>query len=118
VASSGVGIRRWQVGTNGSVATNDIGTTIVKAGPGTDLNIAPFDVAVDRSNRIYTIQQTFISEDPAYRVFRFAAYDNAVETNADWKIGTADDSFEGAHGLAVDPAGRYLAVAFIGDGNV
>ncbi len=112
------GILRWQVTTNGSVATNDHGTKIVQAGPGSDLNIAPFDVAVDRSNRIYTIQQTFISEDPAYRVFRFAAYGNAVETNADWKIGAADDSFEGAHGLAVDPAGRYVAVAFIGDGNV
>jgi hypothetical protein len=118
IVSGGVGIRRWQVGTNGSVATNDIGTMIVKAGSGSDLNNAPFDVAVDRSNRIYTIQQTLTAGDPAYRVFRFPAYGGTLETNADWKIGNADDTFEGAHGLAVDPAGRYLAVAFIGDGNI
>jgi len=114
----GYGIRRWQVGTNGSVATNDVGTTIVKAGSGSDLNKAPFDVAVDRSNRIYTIQQTLLAGDLAYRVFRFPSYGGTIETNADWKIGNADDTFEGAHGVAVDPAGRYLAVAFIGDGNI
>jgi hypothetical protein len=117
-SDSGVGIRRWQVGTNGSIATNDLGTTIVQAGTGSDLDTAPFDVAVDRSNRIYTIQQTLTAGDPVYRLFRFPAYTGSPETNADWKVGTADDTFEGAYGLAVDPTGGYVAVAFIGDGNI
>lgn len=114
-ANPGVGIRRWQVGSNGSVATNDLGTTIVQAGAGSDLNLAPSDVAVDASNRIYTIQERLGSGDPAYRVFRFPPYAATPETNADWKIGNADDTFQGAHGIAVDRAGRYLAVAFVGD---
>jgi hypothetical protein len=117
-APAGVGIRRWQVGTNGVVATNDTGTTIVQAGLGSDLTIGPFDVAVDTSNRIYAIQQTLISGDPAYRVFRFPPYTGTVETNADWKVGNADNTFQGAHGVAVDPTARYVAVAFIGDGNI
>src|SRR5207245_7243431 len=29
-----VGIRRWQIGTNGTVATNDLGATIVRTGTG------------------------------------------------------------------------------------
>jgi hypothetical protein len=58
VAIGGVGIRRWQVSTNGSIATNDLGTTIIQAGLDSGLEDAPYDVAVDRSNRIYTIQQT------------------------------------------------------------
>src|SRR5205814_737060 len=97
---------------------NDLGTTIVQAGAGSDLNLAPFDIAVDRSNRIYTIQETQSSGDPAYRIFRFPAYSGTVETNADWKIGSGDDSMQGAYGLAVDPTGRYLAVAFKGDGQL
>ena len=109
-----LGIRRWQLGTNSSAATNDLGVTIVQAGSGSDLNLYPYDVAVDASNRIYTIQSRMASGDPAYRVFRFPAYTGTPELTSDWKIGNQDDSMEGAYGIAVDTAARYVAVAFIG----
>ncbi len=111
----GMGIRRWQIGTNGVVATNDLGTTIVQSGSASDLNLAPYDVAVDRSNAIYTIQQRLSDSDAAYRVFRFPPYAGTVETTADWKIGNDDDTMEGASGVAVDPTGRYVAVSLLGN---
>jgi hypothetical protein len=111
----GVGIRRWTL-TNGIVATNDLGITVVQAGAGSDLNLFPFDVAVDLSNRIYTIQNRQDSGDPAQRVFRFPAYIESApaETNADWKIGATDDTMGRAFGVAANPAGTYVAVAFAG----
>jgi len=184
-----VGIRRWLVGTNGTVATNDLGATIVRAGTGaapllsapayasgqfqftlngeanatyiiqastdftnwtavatnvsasatraitnipapaghsfyraltaagSDLSLAPYDLAVDLSNRIYTIQFRLDHNDPANRVFRFPAYAGTAESAADWKIGAGDDTLEGAQGIAVDSLGRYVAVAFIGGIN-
>jgi hypothetical protein len=183
--TGGTGIRRWQLGTNGVVATNDMGTTIIQAGqgapallsalsysggqfhfklngsanatyiiqassdftnwsaiatnvdvnaervidldaPGTrsfyralsaggsDLDLAPYDVTVDISNRIYTIQLVTDSANPSYRVFRFPAYGGTAESAADWKIGNGDDAMRGAYGIAVDPSGRYVAVALTG----
>src|SRR5207248_2459248 len=81
-----------------------------------DLSIAPYDVALDRSNRIYTIQFSLTASDPADRVLRFPAYAGAPESVADWKIGSGDDTMEGAYGIAVDPSTRYVAVAFVGEG--
>jgi hypothetical protein len=116
--SGGVGIRRWNVITNGALATNDLGTTIVAAIPGSDLSLAPFDVAVDWSNRIFTIQSVIADGNAANRVLKFRAYNESgtPETNADWAIGSADNSMEGAYGIAVDPTGAYVAVAFLGNG--
>jgi hypothetical protein len=113
--TNSIGIRRWQIGANGSVATNDLGSTIVQAGLGSDLNLYPFDLGVDRSNRIYTIQSRFTNSDLASRVFRFPAYAGAPELTADWKIGSADNTMGGAYGIAVDPSARFVAVAFVGD---
>ena len=184
--SGSLGIRRWQIGASGSVATNDLGTVIVAAGGGTtpsflsapsytngqfqftlkgqggvsyviqasadlktwtdvatsmsansnrsiaipapdsrsfyrasssgsDLNFSPYDLAIDRSNRIYTIQSRLTGGDAAFRVFRFPAYAGTAESTADWKIGSGDDTMEGAYGIAVDPFDRYVAVAFVGD---
>lgn len=117
--SDSVGIRRWTVGSDGTIVTNDPGTTIVQAGTNSDLSVAPFDVALDRSNRIYTIQSRDNSSDPAARVLSFPAYDGpgVAETNADWKIGSGDDNMRGASGIAVDPNATYVAVAFIGSGE-
>ncbi len=116
--SGSVGIRRWAVATEGPLATNDLGSTIVAAGGGSDLDVAPFAVAVDLSNRIYTIQDVMDSGSPSYRVFRFPAYSSGpAERVADWKIGTADDSMRGAVGVAVDPTATYVAVAFRGAGS-
>jgi len=114
----GVGIRNWTTAGGGMVATNDLGVTVVEAGTNSDLNLAPFDVAVDWSNRIYTIQFRDASGDPADRVMRFPTYDSsaAPQTNADWKIGSGDDSLRGVSGIAVDPTATYVAVAVGGSG--
>ncbi len=116
--SGSVGIRRWTVGSAGTIATNDLGITIVQAGTNSDLSVAPFDVALDRSNRIYTIQSRDNTNDPAARVMGFPAYDGSgvAETNADWNVGSGDDNMRGASGIAVDTTATYVAVAFLGSG--
>jgi hypothetical protein len=113
------GVRRFSVSANGSLATNDTGTTIVQAGGGSDLTLYPYDMTVDRSNRIYTIQYRANSADPADRVFRFPAYSEGgpALTTADWRIGSGDASMIAAFGIAVNPAATYVAVAFSGSGT-
>jgi hypothetical protein len=113
----GVGIRAWSATANGALSTSDVGFTVVEAGTNSHLNRAPYDVALDASNRIYTIQFSDTSGDPAYRVMRFPAYEGTTLTNADWRIGSGDDNLCGASGIAVDPTGRYVAVAFRGLGE-
>jgi hypothetical protein len=112
------GIRRWTAAGNGLIATNDLGLTVVRAGSGSDLNLAPSDAALDRSNRIYAVQFRDNSGDPADRVMRFPSYDEsgAPQTESDWKIGSGDDSMRGASGVAVDSTDSYVAVAFSGAG--
>ena len=117
--ANGVGIVRWNVTTNGTLATNDIGTVIVQPRFGSDLNIYPYDMAVDKSNRIYTIQTRANSGDSANRVMRFPKYDESgnPETTADWKVGSGDDTLANAFGVAVNPAATYVAVAVRGIGS-
>jgi hypothetical protein len=112
------GIRRWTAAGNGLIATNDLGLTVVRAGSGSDLNLAASDAALDRSNRIYAIQSRENSGDPADRVMRFPTYDESgtPQTASDWKIGSGDDSMRGASGVAVDSTDSYVAVAFSGAG--
>ena len=116
--SDSVGIRRWTVGSAGTIATNDPGITVVRAGTNSDLSVAPFDVALDRSNRLYTVQFRENSGDPADRVMRFPTYGESgtPQTISDWMIGSGDDAMRGASGVAVDPTSTYVAVAFSGDG--
>lgn len=116
--SASVGIRRWTVTGDGTLATNDLGITVVEAGTNSHLSVAPYDVALDRSNRIYTIQSRDNSLDPADRVMRFPAYDGSgvAETNSDWSVGSGNDNMRGASGIAVDPTATYVAVAFLGSG--
>jgi hypothetical protein len=113
-AGNGVGLRRWDIGAGGIVASNDLGVTIIQAGTNSDLDQHPDDLAVDRSNRIYVLQNTSISGDPSARVLRFPAYSGSPETNADWKVGSGDNAMGGGRGLAINPAGTRLAVAFQG----
>jgi hypothetical protein len=98
------------------VATNDTGTTIVQAGPGSDYQGFSYDVAVDSSNQIYATQYRVVPSDSDFRLLRFPASleTNTPETIADWKIGSGDDGLGGAHGIAMDPAANYFAVAFQG----
>jgi hypothetical protein len=110
----GLGILKYAVTADGTCATNDTGTTVV--GVGGSLDSAPFDVALDRTGNIYAVCNLRDSGNPAMRVFRFPAYDPAAnggapETNATWAVGSGDDEYAGARGLAVDPTGTYVAVA-------
>jgi DNA-binding beta-propeller fold protein YncE len=50
-------------------------------------------------------------------VLRFPAYEGTPLTNADWRVGSKDDNMCGASGIAVDPTGTYVAVAFTGLGS-
>ncbi len=111
------GILRYGVTADGTCATNDLGTTVV--GEGGSLDAAPFDVALDPGGNIYTIQNLVDSGNPSVRVLRFPAYDpstngGAPELSATWAVGAGDDTYAGAHGLAVDPTGTYIAVTCLG----
>lgn len=114
--TNGLGVRRWPIGPDGRVAANELGLTTVQAGTNSDLAVAPYDVAVDASNRNYTIQYRETAGDAALRVLCFPPYTNGTPalTNAEWKIGSGNDSMGGASGVAVDRDGRYVAVAFAG----
>jgi hypothetical protein len=111
------GIIKWVVSTNGLCATNDLGMVVVASNE--SLTFGPIDVAVDKAGNIYTCQAVFGTLDPASRVFRFPAYDPSTnggkpELVADWAVGAQDDTYAGANGIAVDPTGTYVAVAFQG----
>lgn len=113
--ASGAGIHRWNLTGVGIVATNDTGITVIQSASAGGLDQAPEDVALDISNRIYSIQDI---EDQgnlsSWRVLRFPAFTNVTETNAEWRVGVGDDSMAGASGIAVDPTSTYLGVAFKG----
>jgi hypothetical protein len=114
-SASDQGILRYALGTNGACATNDPGTTVVAIGG--SLAGTPYDVALDSAGNIYTIEFRNASGDPDNRVFRFAGTNSnsvAPLTNADWAVGAKDDTMAGASGIAVDPTGTYVAVAFTG----
>jgi len=115
-----LGIIEYKVTTNGACAANDTGKTVVGLETATNsLDQAPADVALDPYQNIYTIQNLIDSGDPSQRVFRFPAYNPATnggspEVVPAWAIGGGDDTYGGASGIAVDPTGTYVAVAFWG----
>jgi len=113
----GQGILRYSLLSDGTCATNDTGTTVVAVGGSLTGN--PVDVALDTNGNIYTIEFRAESGDPGNRVFRFPAYNASTNnvgpiTNADWAVGATNDTMAGASGIAVDPTGTYVAVAFSG----
>ncbi len=113
----GVGILRYPLVADGACATNEVGTTAVAVGG--SLTDNPADVALDTSGDLYTIQSRSEPGDPSNRVLRFAPYDPATNngaplTQAEWAVGAGDDTMAGASGIAVDPSGTYVAVAFTG----
>jgi hypothetical protein len=113
---TGVGILRYSLLPDGTCAPGDKGTVAVALGGSLTNN--PVDVAVDLAGNIYAIQGASEPGDPSNRVFRFPAFNPANNsgpiTQADWAIGANDDTMAGANGIAVDPTGTYVAVAFTG----
>lgn len=111
----GLGILRYALVPDGTCASNDVGTTAVAVGGSLTSN--PQDVALDAAGNIYTIQFRSEPGDPENRVFRFPAYganSSGPISQADWSVGAGDDTMAGASGIAVDPSGTYVAVAFTG----
>ena len=114
------GILRFTVTADGTCATNDSGTTVV--GIGGSLDLAPYAVSLDKAGNIYCVQQQSDQGTNSPRVLAFPAYDpgtngGAPITNAAWLVPGSDDT-AGAHGIAVDPTGTYVAACFWGYGPV
>ena len=107
-------IYQWAVGANGLCATNDTGRLVIK-GAGQNF----FDLALDPDNNLYTCTYVGTSGDTSPRVFRFPSSNGTLPlTNFEWAVGGEDDSWAGASGIAVDPSGTYVAVAFEGPGGI
>ena len=118
--TASLGILKYSVTTNGSVATTNTGMLVVGiTNDPTSLSQFPYDVALDRAGNIYALQSRTAAGDLSPRVFRFPAYDPSTNGNkpeffADWVAGSEDDTMGRASGLSLDPTGTYLAVAFTG----
>jgi hypothetical protein len=111
--SPGSGILRYPLLTNGTCSMNDQGTTAVAVGGSLTGN--PVDVAVDAAGNIYTIENITDPGGADNRVFRFPPFQVLGPiTNATWAIGSDDDTMAGASGIAINPTGTYVAVAFAG----
>ncbi|MDB6029092.1 MAG: hypothetical protein JWM68_5315 [Verrucomicrobiales bacterium] len=121
--AKGVGIRRWNVTTNGTVANGDLGTTIVQAGGDepyrSDINLYPYDLSIDKNGKIYVIQYRAVPADTANKVFRFPAYDESGNPQlvAEWKVG-GSEYLVGAFGIAVNRSATLVAVALREGGSV
>jgi hypothetical protein len=112
----GLGVLRYNLQANGACATGDTGITAVAVGGSLTGN--PVDVALDTAGNLYTIQRNDETGDPANRVYRFGAVlsvtNGAPLTDASWAVGSKNDTMAGARGIAIDPTGTYVAVAFAG----
>ena len=119
------GLLKWAVTTNGTCASNDLGTVVVRGG--VDLGLFPSDVSLDAAGNIYTCQPVSDSSNSLPRVLRFPAYDPSTngglaESKAAWATGGANVEYVNALGIAAGPGGTYVAAAFWGlntwqDGN-
>ncbi|MCX7865758.1 MAG: hypothetical protein N2438_01335 [Limisphaera sp.] len=116
VTSAGPGVYGWFLDAEGVAAANDPGVLAVVAGAGSDLTVAPADVAEGAGGWLFAVQARTALGDPAPRVLAFFYWTNEpVELReATWTVGAGDDNLRGATAVAVDPMGRYLAVAFRG----
>jgi hypothetical protein len=116
------GIIQWPIAADGKVPQDNVGKQIIAAGPGTDLVFAPWDMAVDASGNIFTIQRVPESTDPTWRVLRYSPpTSSAPRTKADWKINglenwtntdtTVTNVLNGLYGISLNSDGSLLAVA-------
>lgn len=126
ISADGSGVLRWQLNADGECVSNDPGTVVIALGGSSDLNVAPYDVAVDVFSNIYVIQRVDeysqvspINNTSAMRLLCFPPYQNGSrpETNALWQVGANDPSLENAYGVAVNAAATLVAVASRGEGE-
>jgi hypothetical protein len=116
-SGASAGIIRYDLDTNYIVAENDMGNTAVTT-TNSDLDMAPYDVSLDRAGNIYCIQRVDTQQNPENRLMRFPPFDGSnVLSVADWKIGTNDDTLVNAYGVSADPTGTFVAVAVRGFGS-
>jgi hypothetical protein len=112
------GILRWQLGTDGTVATNDTGTVIAPVTNTSPLSWAPYDVAIDSSGYIYTIQLVTSSSNLGIvPIICFSPYAGSPETNALWTAGAGDTNLIYSYGIAVDQTATFVAVAVRSPGD-
>jgi hypothetical protein len=97
--------------------TNDTGLPVIPISY--PLSLYPYDIALDKAGNYYTIQYRANTTDASPRVMRFPAnYDINTNAVADWDSATLygdaqmSNDWGYATGVAVDPTGTYLAVAF------
>lgn len=114
--ASGPGVYLWVLNPGGTAMAGDQGRLVVRAGAGSDLTVAPWDVAVGPGGGLFVIQSRTAAGDAAPRVVAFPAWTNqaAPLEQGLWAMGSGLDLLRGATSVAVDPTGRYVAVAFRG----
>jgi hypothetical protein len=117
------------VRTNEDGSTNYSGTTgqqVIQVGG--DLPLRCDGVQVDANTNIYILENRANPGDPAIRTAMFANWDGITDlfVGAAWTEGSADDTFRGLRGYALDSrtnptklaAGNYTSVAVDGTGWV
>ena len=111
------GIIQYSLTTNGVVADGDMGQTAVTT-TNSDLDMAPYDVSLDRAGNIYIIQRVVDQGNLEQRVMRFPPFNGTnVLIDADWKVGSEDDTLINAYGVSANPGGTLVAVAVRGFGS-
>ncbi len=112
-----VGIVRWQLLADGTVSTNDTGTTIIPVTNISPMSVSSYDLAIDSNGFIYTIQQISTNDFGVPALMCFPPYEGFPETNAVWSTGAGDPALQYDYGIAVNPSATLVAVAVRGDGD-
>jgi hypothetical protein len=109
------GIISWQLTGDGTVSTNDQGTVVVPV----DMNFlaeAPWDLALDTNNFLYTVQQNANNNGPIYPLISYPPYEGFPETTPDWAIGMYPE-LTFVDGVAANPAGTLVVAAVQGSAD-
>jgi hypothetical protein len=113
---SSAGILRWQITSDGTVASFDTGIVIAPVTNTSPMSNAPYDISIAADGFIYAIQRLDSNNIPGNVVMSFAPYEGNMETSTDWAIGLGDTNLFEAYGVAVNPTATCVAVAIRGPG--